>query len=120
MNYVVVVKRPCALCLTASPCSCSFSRRDYVNSNSNQGQTRHCAPIERSHGACYLKLILCLCLLLINKESRSSSTETSLVIALCFLYMRHNKTPTTNIFNTRTLSLFNRRYNFFFITGYKG
>lgn len=53
-------------------------------------------------------------------ESRSSSTETSLVIALCFLYMRHNKTPTTNIFNTRTLSLFNRRYNFFFITGYKG
>lgn len=69
-NYVVVVKRSCPLSLTASPCSCSFSRREYVNSNSNQGQTRHCAPIERSHGACFLKLILCLCLLLINKNWR--------------------------------------------------
>lgn len=44
-------------------------------------------------------------------ESRSSSTETALVIALCFPYMRHNKTPTTTILKTKTLSLFNRRYN---------
>lgn len=47
-----------------------FSLREYVNSNSNQGQTRHCAPIEQSRGARYLKLILCLCLLLINKNWR--------------------------------------------------